>query len=84
MFDLVFYITNLLFFNIPLLYYYIDFRSIIFFCLFSGDIYLSLGIYLSRLFVTLSILLFYKVFETFVVLPAILLPMKPPVVSDMF
>ena len=39
-------LTNLLFFYIPLLYYYINLRSSIIFCLFSGDIYLSLYIYL--------------------------------------
>ena len=44
--DLVYCLTNLLFFYIPLLYYYINLRSSIIFCLFSGDIYLSLYIYL--------------------------------------
>ena len=42
--DLVYCITNLLIFDIPLLYYYINLRLSITFCLSSGDIYLSLGI----------------------------------------
>ena len=44
MFDFVYCLTNLLFFNIPLLYYYINLRSSIVFCLSSGDICLSLAI----------------------------------------
>ena len=39
-------LTNLLFFDIPLLYYYINLRSSILGCLFSGDIFF-LGISLS-------------------------------------
>ena len=44
--DLVYCLTNLLFLYIPLLYYYINLKSSIIFCLFSGDTYLSLYIYL--------------------------------------
>ena len=48
MFDFKYFLTNLLSFDIPfLLYYYINFRSLIICCLLSGDIYLSLGIQLS-------------------------------------
>ena len=54
MFDFVYCLTNLLFFNIPLLYYYINLRSSIVFCLSSGDICLSLVISYSCTFVTVS------------------------------
>ena len=89
MVDLVYYLTNLLFFGIPLLYYLINFRSSIFFCLSSWDMYLSLGISLSSpifssLFVTFSKLLCGEVFKTFVILFAILLPIKSPVASAFF
>ena len=49
MFNFVFYsIDYLLFSDIPLLYYCINFGSLVIFCLCSGDIYLSLGsIFLS-------------------------------------
>ena len=47
MVDLVYYLINLLFFDIPLLYYYVNLRTSIIFCLYSGDINLSLGISLS-------------------------------------
>ena len=54
------------------------------FCLFSGDIYLSLGISLSFSFVTVSKLFCCKFFETFVILSVILLPIKSPVASSVF
>ena len=45
MVDLMMYhLTDLLFFGIPLLYYYINLNLSIFFCLSCGDIYLSFGI----------------------------------------
>ena len=47
MVDLVYCPTNLLFFDIPVLYYYINLNSYKICCLSSGDIYLSLGISLS-------------------------------------
>ena len=59
-------------------------RLPIIFCLFSGDIYLSLGISLSRLFVTVSELFCCEVFEIFVNLLAILLSIKSPVASAVF
>ena len=73
MVDLVYYLKNVLFFDIPLLYYYVNFRLSIFFCLFSGDIhiYLSWGISLSCSFLTISELLFCEGFEIFVILSAI-------------
>ena len=84
MVDLVYCLTNLLFFDVPLLYYYINLRSSIIFCLSSGDIYLSLGISLSCSFVTVSELFCCKVFEIFVIRSGILLPIKLPVVSAEF
>ena len=68
--------TNLSFSNIALLYYYINLRLPINFSLSSGDIYLSLGIYLSLSFVTVSELLLGETSEIFVTLSAILLPIK--------
>ena len=54
------------------------------FCLSSGDIYLSLGIYLSCLLVAVSELFCCQFFETFVILLAILFPVKSPVASAVF
>ena len=70
MVDFVYCLTNLLFFDIQLLYYYISFRSSIIFGLSSGDIYLSLGISLSYSFLTVSDLFCCEFFETFVILPS--------------
>ena len=53
-------------------------------CLFSEDIYLSLGIFLSCSFATLSELLCCEFFETFVILLTILLPIKSPIASAVF
>ena len=78
------YLTNLSFFGIPLLCYYINLRSSIIFCFYSGDINLSLGIYLSCPFVTVSELFYGKVFETLVTLLALLLPVKSPAASAIF
>ena len=44
------YLSNLLFFDIPLLYYDINLNSSMICCLFCGDIYLSFGISLLALF----------------------------------
>ena len=86
MIDLVYYLTSLLFFSIPLLYHHINLRSSIIFCLFLGDIYISSGIFLSSpifsaSFVTVSEILCGKVLEIFVILSAILLPIKSPAAS---
>ena len=84
MVDLMYYLTNLLFFDILLLYYYTNLRSSIIFCLVSGDIYLSFDISLSSAifsvsFITVPELFCGKVFEAFVILLAILLLIKSPV-----
>ena len=74
--------TNLLFFDIPLLYYYTNLNSSIIYCLFSGDIYLSFGI--SILFSFFNCNSLGDFFETLVILSAILLPIKSPFASAVF
>ena len=86
MIDWVYYLTIFLFLDIPLLYFYINLRPPIIFCLFPGVIYLSLGIYISKSifsasFVTVSELFCCDVFENFVILLPILLPIKSPAAS---
>ena len=78
--DLVYCATNILFFDIPLSYYYINLNTI--YCLSSGDLYLSFGI--SVLLSTVSRVLCSEVCETFVILFSILLSIKLPVVSAFF
>ena len=84
MVDLVYCPRNLLLFEIPLLYCYINLRSSIMFCLSSGDIYLSLGISLSYSFVTVFELFCGDIFETFGNLSPVLLPIKSLVASAVF
>ena len=81
MVNLVYYWTNLLFYDIPLLYFSVDLRSSIIFCLSTGDIYLSLGIYLSCPFVIVSELFSSELLDTFVIMSVISLPIKSPVAS---
>ena len=72
MVDLMYSLTNLIYFNILLLYYYINLISSIIYCLSSGEIYILLGILLS-------------VFcEAFAILSEILLTIKSPVTYDVF
>ena len=78
----MYYLTNLMFLGIPLLYYYISFRSSII-CLFYGDIYLSFGLCLSNPIFPISLSTVFElfcgdVFVTFVILSVILLPNKSP------
>ena len=73
-----------MFFDISLLYYYINLRSSITFCLSSGDTYLSLGISLSCSFVIVSELFCSKLLEAFVILLATLLQIKSLVDSAVF
>ena len=84
MVDLMYYLTNLLFSDIPLLYYYINLRSSIIFCLSSEYTFLSLGVYLSCSFVIVSELFCGKMFDILLILLSILLPIKPPVASAVF
>ena len=74
----------LLFFDIPLLHYYINLSSSIIACLSSGDTYLSLGISLSCSFVIVFQLFCGKVFQTFIIISAILFPVKSTVVFSVF
>ena len=88
MVDLVYYLTNLLFFNIISIYYYINLRLSIIFCLSSEDIYLSLGISigisLSCSFVTVFELFCCQFIETPVTLLEMLLPISSPVASVVY
>ena len=80
-------LTNLLFFNISLLYCYGNLNSSIICCLSSGDIYLffgaSFGLALSTYASSFCNSL-VDFFETLVILSAILLPIKSPVASAVF
>ena len=77
-------LRNLLFFDIPLLCYYINLRLSITFCLFSGDLYLSLDISLPWSFVTVSEWFCCQFFQSLVILLAISLPVTPPVASAVY
>ena len=79
MVDLMHCLTNLLFFDILFLYCYSNFNWSIICCLFSGDMYLYFGASISLFCNSLG-----EFFETLVNLPAILLPIKSPVASDVF
>ena len=78
--DLVRHLSNLLFFDIPLLYYYGSLNSSIICCLSFGGIYLSFGIS----FLTSSCCFFTDFFHALVILSEILLPTKSPVASAAF
>ena len=66
------------FFDISLLYYF-KLSSFIIYCLSSKDTYFTLGISLLFSFVIIFELFCCEFFETFVILSAVLLPIKPPV-----
>ena len=80
-------LTNLLIFDILLLYCYTNPNSSIICCLSSGDMYLFLGTSFGLALPT-SILSFCNslrdFFKILVILPAILLPIKSPVASAVF
>ena len=79
------HLSNLLFFGIPLLYYYVNLNSSIICCLFFGDIYLSFGIPLLASFDDNSLDFFEcNSVDTHVILSAILWPIKSPVASAVF
>ena len=82
MVNLMHCLTNSLFFDIPLLYYYTSLNSSIICCLFSGDMYLSFGASDSSLASLFCV--FLDFLETLVILSAILLPIKLPVASALF
>ena len=82
--ELMYYLIIVFFFDIRLLYYYINLRLLIVLCLSSGDINLSLGIFYHAHFVTVSKSSCGELFETFVILSGILLPSKLWVASPVF
>ena len=84
MVDLVYYLANLLFFDTPLFYYCINLRSSIIFCLYSGDICLTLDVYLSHSFVIVSEIVCGELLEMFVILLENLLPAKSLVAYAIF
>ena len=88
MVDLMHSLTNVLFFDIPLIDYYTNLNSSLICCLFSGDMYLSFGVSdLSLASLFCGFLECYSVedfFETLVILSAILLPIKSPIASAVF
>ena len=75
------HLTDLLFFGIPLLYYYINLNSSIIFCLSCGDVYISFGISLVTTFGCGSLVGF---FEILLILFAIIFPTKSPVALAFF
>ena len=88
---LTYHLSNLLFFGIPVLYYYISLNSPIIFCLSFGETYLSFGISLLTSFDCISS--FRDFFDALVtsfglgfavMLSAILLSIKSPVASAVF
>ena len=78
MVDLTRCLTNLLLFDIPLLYCYTNLNSSIICFLSSRDMYLLFGTSVSSFGNSLGD------FKTLVILPAILLPIKSPVSSAVF
>ena len=82
MVDLLYHLISLLFFII-IYYYYINLRSLIisYFC--SGDVCFSLCIFLLCSIFS-SNLFCGEVFETLVLLPAILFPIITPVASVVY
>ena len=82
MVDLMYCLTNSLFFDIPLLHYYASLNSSIICCYFSGDMYLSFIVSDSSLASLYGG--FLDFLETLVILSAILLPIKSPVASAIF
>ena len=84
MLDLVYCLTSLLFFDVPLFCSFINLKSWKTLCLSYGDIYLSSGICLSCPLITASESFCGEPLETFVTLLATLLPIKLPFASDFF
>ena len=75
--------TNLLFFHIPLTYYYTNLNSSIICCISSGYIYLSFSISISLL-ASVCCNSLEDFLKTLDILSAILLPIKSPVPFAMF
>ena len=75
------HLSDLLFFGIPLLYYYINLNSSIFCCLSCEHIYLSFVISLLASFACNYL---GDYFVELVISSAVLLPIKSPVTSSIF
>ena len=79
--------NTILFFDTPLLYCYTNLNSSIIWCISSGDMYLFFGMSFGLSLPTF-ILSFCDslgdIFDTLVILSAILLPIKSPVASAVF
>ena len=85
MVNLMHHLSDLLFFGIPLLYFYINLNSLIMCFLSCGDIYLSFGISLLASFECNCFDCdFEDFFEVLVILSTILLKIKSPVASTVF
>ena len=84
MVDLMHCLTNLLFFDIPLLYYDTNLNSLLLCCLFSGAIYLSFGTSFSLLASLFCEYNSFGDFKNLVILSAILFPIKSPETSAVF
>ena len=80
--DLMRHLSNLLFFGIPLLYYYINVNYSVICCHSFDEIYLSFGISLLTSFDCIFSLRDF--FDALIIVSAILLPTKSPVVSAVF
>ena len=78
------FIYSFFFFDIPLLHYYISLNLSITYCLSSGYVYIYIYIYIGILLLTLSKLFCEHFFKGLVILFAISLPVKSPVVSSAF
>ena len=83
MVDLMHCLTNLLFFDIPLSYYY-KLNSSIISCHSSGDMYLFCGASISSFCNSIECNSDGDIFETLVILTAILLGIKSLVASAVF
>ena len=84
MVNMGYYLTNLLFFDIPLLYYYIRYQIINNFLSFFWR-YMSFFRCFSIFFISNCFwVIFCEFLETFVILSAIVSPIKSPVTSTVF
>ena len=81
MVDLLYYLITLMLFDISLLYYQMNLRSSTIFCHVPGGLYLSTGITLACLVLTVPELFYDENLEIFFILLETLLPIKLPVAS---
>ena len=77
-------LTNLLFFDIPLLYYDTNLISLLLWCLFSGATYLPFGTSVSLLASLFCEYNSFGGFKKLVILSTILFPIKSPETSAIF